>query len=408
MKIVFLAPFGIRPKGTVIARMIPLAVELQALGHEVVIVAPPYTNAEDSGKTELVLGVRLRNIALGPKQKVLAAPILAWRMLRAALAEQPDLMHLFKPKGYGGIAAMLLIILQRAGIRLVPLFLDTDDWEGEGGMNELHAYSAPEKRFYRFQEQWLTRRAVGVSVASRGLEQLVGAMGLPRERMLYLPNCVAGPVSGDGSSLRAKLGVAADEPVVLLYTRFFEFSQEKLHFLFSEIFRQVPQVRFLVVGKGRYGEEELLLSDARESGFGNALLLAGWLEPGAIPDYLAVGDVAIYPFADTLVNRSKCPAKLTEMLLAGKAVVADRVGQLAEYIEDGRSGVLCDPDNWQQMADRTVELLKSPERRCLLGAAGRRYLQEKFNWMEAASQLEAFYTRLKAKRQGPESRSDQG
>src|SRR5699024_3013449 len=136
--------------------------------------------------------------ALGPKDKALAAPFLAWRMLRAALSEQPDLIHLFKPKGYGGISAMLLIMLQRAGIRLPSLFLDTDDWEGEGGMNELHAYSGPEKRFYRFQEQWITRRAVGVTIASRGLEQLVGEMGLPRERMLYLPNCVAAPVSGDG------------------------------------------------------------------------------------------------------------------------------------------------------------------------------------------------------------------
>ena len=95
MKIVFLAPFGIRPKGTVIARMIPLAVELQALGHEVVIVAPPYTNPEDSGKTEQVRGVKLCNVALGPKSKALSAPVLAWRMLRAALAEKPDLVHLF-------------------------------------------------------------------------------------------------------------------------------------------------------------------------------------------------------------------------------------------------------------------------------------------------------------------------
>ena len=41
MKIVFIAPFGIRPKGTVIARMIPLAAGLQGLGHRVTIVAPP-------------------------------------------------------------------------------------------------------------------------------------------------------------------------------------------------------------------------------------------------------------------------------------------------------------------------------------------------------------------------------
>lgn len=391
MKIVFLAPFGIRPKGTVIARMLPLAVELQGVGHEVVIVAPPYTNPEDSGKSEVVRGVRLVNVLLGPKHKALAAPFLAWRMLRAALAEKPDRVHLFKPKGYGGIAGMLLISLQRLGIRMPPLFLDTDDWEGEGGMNDLHDYSGVEKRFYRFQEQWISKNAVGVTVASRELERLVAGMGIPVERTLYLPNCVAAAPEVDGAGARARLGIAPDAPVVLLYTRFFEFSQEKLHYLFGELFRQMPQVRFLVVGKGRHGEEDLLVKAARESGFEKALALAGWVVPESIPDLLAAGNVAIYPFAQTLVNRTKCPAKLTEILLAGTPVVGDRVGQLAEYIDDGRSGILCDPDDWRQMADETLALLRSPERQRQMGEKARLYLQENFNWKDAALRLDAFY-----------------
>lgn len=394
MKIVFLAPFGIRPKGTVIARMVPIAVELQAFGHEVVIVAPPYTNPEDSGKTELVRGVRLVNVALGPKHKVLAAPVLAWRMLCAALAEKPELIHLFKPKGYGGIAAMILILLQRAGIRLPPLFLDTDDWEGEGGMNDLHAYSGPEKRFYRFQEQWITRRSVGVSVASRGLEHLVTEMALPRERMLYLPNCVAAPVPGDGRAVRAKLGISLEAPVVLLYTRFFEFSQEKLHFVFAKIHRQVPQVRFLVVGKGRHGEEEELVAASVEHNFRSALVPAGWVEPELLSGYLAAGDVAIYPFADTLVNRCKCPAKLTELLLAGVPLVADRVGQVAEYIREGDSGILCEPEQWEEMVAHTVALLGDAQRRRALGAAGRGHVLEHFAWRGYAGRLETFYLSL--------------
>lgn len=391
MKIVFLAPFGIRPKGTVLARMIPLAEELQGLGHEVVVVAPPYTNPEDSGRTEQVRGVRLVNVLLGPRNKVLAVPVLAWRMFRTSLAEKPDLVHLFKPKGYGGVAAMMHIALQRLGLRLPPVLLDTDDWEGEGGMNDLHAYSGAERRFYRFQELWLLKNAVAVTVASRGLEELAAGAGVLPRRMLYLPNCVGKPGAGDGMRARRELGIARDATVVLLYTRFFEFSQEKLHFLFAEIYRQVPQVSFLVVGKGRLGEEEALKKAAKESGFDAALTVAGWVEPDRLPDYLSAGDVAIYPFADTLVNRTKCPAKVTELLLAERAVVADRVGQLAEYIRDGESGILCDPNRWQEMGQRVVELLQDVERRRRLGAAGRRHVEENFNWKSAAVRLEHFY-----------------
>jgi glycosyltransferase involved in cell wall biosynthesis len=180
--------------------------------------------------------------------------------------------------------------------------------------------------------------------------------------------------------------------VVLLYTRFFEFSQEKLHFIFEEIFRKVPDVRFLVVGKGSNGEESLLQQAATDKGFSAAVVMAGWLEPVEIPSYLAVADVAVYPFRDTLINRSKCPAKLTEILRAGVPVVADNVGQIAEYIKPGVSGVLCDPDNWQEMADQIVKLLHNRLEAQQLGATGREYLLQSFSWQLYASKLDSFYT----------------
>ena len=391
MKIVFFAPFGIRPKGTVPARMIPLAAALQALGHLVTIIAPPYTNPEDSGKSEIVRGVTIRNIILGPVTGSAAAPFLAHRMFWLARAERPDLVHLFKPKGYGGIAAMGHLLYRQLGLSLPPLYVDTDDWEGEGGMNDLTSYSRAERLVFGIQERWLPPRAAGVTVASRTLQTRIWGMGIPPERVLYLPNCPDDIPPGDGGRVRRKLGILPETPLLLLYTRFFEFSQEKLHFLFTEIFCRVPSVRFLVVGQGRRGEEELLLAAGREKGFGDALIMGGWLDPAEIADYLAAADVALYPFSDTLVNRSKCPAKLTEILRAGVPVVADSVGQLAEYIKPGLSGILCDPDEWREMADHAVELLNNPERRAQLGVAGREYLLQRFSWKQYAERLEAFY-----------------
>lgn len=391
MKIVFLAPFGIRPKGTLIARMLPLADELQRLGHRVTIVAPPYTNPEDSGEVETVRGVTVRNIALGGARRIATAPTLAWRMYRAALADGPDLVHLFKPKGYGGLAAMGLVLSRRLGLRQPHLCVDMDDWEGRGGMNDLHPYSPAEKALFQFQEDWIPRQARAVSVASRALQAKAWGMGIQPERVLYLPNCVEEVPRGDGQAVRQRLGIPADAPVLLLYTRFFEFSQEKLHFLFADICRRVPGVRFLVAGKGRNNEEERLREAGDVMGFADALVMAGWIEPADIPSYLAAGDVALYPFADTLINRCKCPAKLTELLRTGVAVVADRVGQLAEYIKPGVSGIVCEPDDWREMADAAVSLLLDPARSTELGAAGRRYLLEHFAWKDHAARLADFY-----------------
>jgi hypothetical protein len=58
---------------------------------------------------ETVRGVTVKNIPLGPFTGTTAAPVLAWRLFRSALAEKPDLIHLFKPKGMrnGGDAAVV-------------------------------------------------------------------------------------------------------------------------------------------------------------------------------------------------------------------------------------------------------------------------------------------------------------
>ncbi len=153
------------------------------------------------------------------------------------------------------------------------------------------------------------------------------------------------------------------------------------------IHQRLPGVRFLVVGKGRQGEEEQLLEASRRLGFAESLIMAGWVEPGEIPDYLAAADVAIYPLDDTLVNRAKCPAKLTEIIRAGIPVVADAVGQAAEYVEDGVSGVLCDPDDPERMAAEVESLLQNADLRKKLGAEGSRRLTANFNWHDAAIAL---------------------
>jgi glycosyltransferase involved in cell wall biosynthesis len=399
MKIVFLAPFGIRPKGTVIARMVPLAAAMQALGHEVVIVAPPYTNPEDSGKTDEVRGVAIRNILLGPKNRALAAPILAWRLFRTAMGEKPDLVHLFKPKGYGGLAAMLLMLWERFGVPIPAIFLDSDDWEGRGGMNELLDYSLAERYLYAFQEKQLPRRMAGVTVASRELEDIYLGMGVGRERLLYLPNCVEERPPGKGARVRERLGIAKDAPLLLLYTRFFEFEQERLYQVLAAIYRRITGVRFLVVGKGRHGEEDQLAAAAQEKGFHDALLLAGWVEPAELPDYLAAGDIAIYPFADTLVNRAKCPAKLTELLCAGVPVVADSVGQIPEYLPPGLHRLLCAPDDRDEMVQKCVQLLADTEFRRKASQQGREFILANFSWREYAQRLENFYMELMSKEQ---------
>jgi hypothetical protein len=187
LHIVMLAPFGIRPKGTLSARMLPLAQALTRRGHTVEIVAPPVQNPQDAGRSDIYNGVQVSHTALptlsgpaGVAQQVLS-------LLRPALSARPDVLHLFKPKGYSGLSALLAQALSPG----LPLVVDTDDWEGWGGWNDLLPYPRLAKTMFAWQERDLPRRAAAVTVASRTLQSQVWGFGVPPDRVFYVPNGVA-------------------------------------------------------------------------------------------------------------------------------------------------------------------------------------------------------------------------
>ncbi len=64
LRIAMLAPFGIRPKGTLSARMLPLAQALVRRGHVVAIAAPPVQNPQDAGNRAVYGGVPVWHVPL--------------------------------------------------------------------------------------------------------------------------------------------------------------------------------------------------------------------------------------------------------------------------------------------------------------------------------------------------------
>ena len=115
--IAMLAPFGLAPKTTVRMRALPLAEALVARGHHVTIIVPPWDDPGRSGREWTEDGVTIRHISLPRRLPTLG---IVHRLRSAVRADEPDLIHLFKPKGHGALAAL--------GLELrYPLIVDSDD-----------------------------------------------------------------------------------------------------------------------------------------------------------------------------------------------------------------------------------------------------------------------------------------
>lgn len=387
-------PFGLRPKGTMGRRALPMAKVLERWGHQVEVVLPPLGCAEDSGREWEEEGVQVRNIVLPRPVPLLREILITWRLLRRALAAQPEVVHCFKPKGYAGLAAAVVWLLRKLRLTNVRLVVDSDDWEGRGGWNEMVPYSWAQKRFFAWQERFGMKHCDALTLASKTLKGLAAQVGVERERVYYLPNGAdVEPQMADrrlASSVRGRWELE-DDPVMVLYTRFFEFEPQRVMQILGRVWCRVPSARLLVVGRGFQGEESRFLTCAQEAGLASRLAYAGWVQSHELPGYFAASDLAICPFEDTLLNRARCPAKLVDLMAAGLPIVADNVGQVGEYVEHLISGWLVPPGDVDAFAEGVVRLLRDPDLRTALGAKARRRITEEFGWDKLAEVLQRAY-----------------
>lgn len=387
MRIALIGPFALEPKGTSSGRALPLAAALARRGHQVLLVLPPWDNPTYSGKHLCLQGVPVWHTRLPARFPPLWYPLLTWRTLRLALGHRPQVIHAFKPKAFSGLAAMASYLLKRAGLASARLVVDTDDWEGKGGWNELGPYGPLHRAFFAFQERWGLRHAEAVTVASRALSSMVAALGVSPDRIFYLPNGSTGTERAAAPEEKEEEG----PPTLLLYTRFFEFQAQRLVSILQGVLDQVPQAKLLILGQGLQREEQETARLLREAGLQDRVEMAGWVQPEHLPAHFRRAQVALYPLDDTLVNRTKCPLKMVELMEAGLPVVAEKVGQASEYIVAGQSGLLVDPGDVPGFASQVVLLLRDPDLRRRMGQAARARILGEFHWDQLAAKAEEAY-----------------
>jgi glycosyltransferase involved in cell wall biosynthesis len=386
-RLAFVAPFGLRAKGTTRARVLPLAQALAHLGHTVAVFIPPYDSPEDAGRRWREAGVEVVNVALPAGA---AGPVwhaaLAWRLLRAVRAWQPDLVHAFKPKGPSGLVAAALSLAPASGLGRPPLVMDSDDWEGPGGWNDdpRTGYSPLQKRVFAWQERHGLSHAAAWTVTSERLRQRAVAFGAAPEKIFILHN---GVERGLEEPARVSLATVAavstvEAPSALLYTRFAGVRAAEVTAIWARVRAARPDAHLTVVGRGVAGEERGL---AQAPG----VTVAGWVEPAQLPEVWARAQVALVPWDDTPPNQARHSAKVLELMAAGLPIVAYAVGELPATLGD--AGVLVPPGDQAAFAREVAALLADAARRVRLGAAARARVAERFTWARLAQIALAAY-----------------
>jgi glycosyltransferase involved in cell wall biosynthesis len=278
-----------------------------------------------------------------------------------------------------------------------PLFLEyngSEVWVGKhwdrSGMLGLLA------RFERLN----LRAATRVFVVSEADRRNLLRAGVAAERIVVNPNGVDvekfRPGAG-GARVREELGVADD---CVLAGFIGTFGPWHGALTLAQAITLVPEsapLRFLLVGSGaERGEVERIL---REAGAGQRAIFTGTVAHERVPALLDACDVLVSPHVP-LTDGSEffgSPTKLFEYMAMGKAIVASRLGQIADVLADEETALLVEPGDAHALSEAILRLSKSSELRERLGAAARREAVAHYTWGHNAERVLQTYIDMQEK-----------
>jgi glycosyltransferase involved in cell wall biosynthesis len=139
----------------------------------------------------------------------------------------------------------------------------------------------------------------------------------------------------------------------------------------------LPHARLVIAGAGE--EREALERDIAARELTKHVKLLGAVAPEEVPGLLASFDAAVAPYPQ-ITGFYGSPLKVFEYMAAGLPVVASRIGQLAEIIRDGQTGVLVPPGDREALAQALYDLGENPEQRHQLGDAARATAHMAHTW----------------------------
>ena len=207
------------------------------------------------------------------------------------------------------------------------------------------------------------RRTEGVIAVSHPMVEWCGRkLAVPLDRIWYVPNMVSSPNGGPEKPVLP--GVQGSRIVCVANLRA-EKDHPNLIRAMALVVREHPEAHLVLVGADANRSAgaaylKTVTTEIDRHSLRRSVTRLG--ERQDVPVILSGCDIGV------LSSRTEgLPVSLLEYGMAGLPVVATRVGQCEEVLDQGRAGIVVSPESPDELAQGILSLLRSPEKRAALG-----------------------------------------
>ncbi len=294
-----------------------------------------------------------------------------------------DVVHAFDNRP--AVIVPALVLSRRWG---VPLCSDWADWwGGPGGVIQATRPWVVRTLFgwiETYFEEHFRHAASLVTVTSRALEQRAIGLGIPPDKVLYVPSGadVERIVPVAVEEARRRLGLPCEVPIVE-YMGFVQYDIGLALEAFALV-RRRRQALFLLVGPSSRKVGALI----RRLGLrlGEDIVVTGPQDAGTLAWWLGAADVLLLPFQNAQYNIGRGPIKLGDYLAAGRPIVTNPVGDVGALLASHRCGLLAGEDP-VEFAASIEALLDDPAARLSMGRTARELAEGPMSWAACAARL---------------------
>lgn len=223
------------------------------------------------------------------------------------------------------------------------------------------------------------RKADAVTAASRHMTNAIVGLAGESVQVHHIP-------FGVDTSLFRPIGTARKAPPRIGFVKHLKtrYGLRSLIEAFAIVAAHHPDPRLIVVGEGPLRDR--ISKWLRRKDISDRVDLLGAVNHDDLPPLMDSFDILVNPslsesFGVVILEASAC----------GLPVVATRVGGTSETVVDGVTGYLVSPGDSAAIASAITELLADPGRRVAMGRAGRRFVEDTYQWDNCVtSMLEVF------------------
>jgi glycosyltransferase involved in cell wall biosynthesis len=280
--------------------------------------------------------------------------------------------HLFKSDFHGRLAARL------AGVPVVVSTLhNNDSWANNWLLGHLYGTTA----------YWADRL---IAVSSEVKAFHLKKTGVPLKKILVIENGVDVAAflghETKAEKIRQEFGIAPDAPLLGIIGRL-KPQKDLPTFLLAatEVLRERPDARFLVVGDGPLRAE--LETQAQALGLLPSLIFTGMRKD--IPSILASLNILVLSSL-----WEGLPVILLEAMAAARPVVSTSVDGVIGVALPDETALLTPPNTPSELAQACLKLIRDPKLAQSMGRAGRERVMDKYSLNVMIDHISALYVDL--------------